>query len=97
MIEDWRLTNQLNYLYRSRLIWSKYVMTDKNDHDHCEFCWEKFGEEEGMIHNGYCTTNRYRWICPKCFDDFKDMFQWRVVVDTGDRDAANQEDGSLSE
>jgi hypothetical protein len=34
---------------------------------------------------GYATTDehetgaRYHWICKQCFDDFADLFEWRVV------------------
>ena len=29
----------------------------------------------------YSTEDRYHWICPKCFNDFKDMFEWVVTDD----------------
>ncbi len=34
---------------------------------------------------GYTTTadhergDGYHWICPTCFDDFAERFEWRVV------------------
>ena len=27
----------------------------------------------------YSTTDSYRWICERCFNDFKGMFKWEVV------------------
>jgi hypothetical protein len=24
--------------------------------------------------------DEYHWICNKCFDDFKDLFEWRIVA-----------------
>lgn len=33
-------------------------MTDvRNDHDHCAFCWDKFAEYDGCLHEGYCTED----------------------------------------
>jgi hypothetical protein len=29
-------------------------------------------------HEGYSTLDEYRWICDR-FNDFREMFQWRVV------------------
>jgi hypothetical protein len=57
------------------------------DHDHCEFWWAKFAVEErpGIVHEGYCPLDGYRWICSTCFDNFKERFDWRVVAaGTGD-------------
>lgn len=81
MQNDWRLTNQINYLYRATLIRTTFKNTESNDHEHCEFCWRKFGENTGMLYTGYCTIDRYRWICEQCFKDFKDQFEWQVIED----------------
>ena len=79
---DWRITNQMNYLYRAALKKAVFSRTATNDHEHCEFCWNKFSEERGLLHSGYCTLDQYRWICEQCFHDFKDQFEWAVVDDT---------------
>ena len=50
----------------------------KNDHDHCEFCWNKFSYYADCLHTGYSTEDRESWICEVCFEDFKERFQWRV-------------------
>ncbi|MCL1893816.1 MAG: hypothetical protein FWG02_06240 [Holophagaceae bacterium] len=71
---DWRLTNQLKYLKRETLLYSKWVTLDESwDHDHCEFCWETI---DSSTENAYCTTDYYHWICPECYNDFKEMFGW---------------------
>lgn len=75
---DWRLTNQLNYLFQAKLKKASFQKTELNDHEHCEFCMEKFAESEGTLHSGYCTSDKYRWICEQCFKDFKDLFEWQV-------------------
>jgi hypothetical protein len=84
MIEknDWRLTNQERYLRGLTFSWKKYTRYSESwDHDHCEFCLAKFMENEGtdILTEGYTTSDNYRWICKTCFDDFKDMFQFKVT------------------
>ena len=79
--DDWRLTpNAHEYLMNEKL---KYVPkfkkhSDDWDHEHCEFCFEKFSEDEGLK-NGYCTLDKKFWICPVCFNDFAEMFNWEIV------------------
>lgn len=78
---DWRLTNQENYLKSENLVWRSYAPSSvNNDHDHCEFCWVKFMASTGQdsLTEGYSTMDGYRWICKECFNDFKDMFNWQV-------------------
>lgn len=78
---DWRLTNQERYLKGVSLVWHSYAPArPKNDHDHCEFCWAKFmeGYHPETLHEGYSTLDRERWICKRCFDDFVDLFGWKV-------------------
>ena len=78
MKNDWRLTNQLGYLFRAKLHRKTFKRTEQNDHEHCEFCMDKFGEEPGLLHTGYCTEDEYRWVCDQCFYDFKGLFEWEV-------------------
>lgn len=75
MDNDWRLTNQLKYLYAVNL---KKTVFDSDLHTHCEFCWAKFGQAIDEQKIGYCTIDKYRWICESCFQDFKDMFNWKI-------------------
>ena len=81
MQNDWRLNNQMEYLYKSELRYSTFMEDERNDHEHCEFCWAKFSDEPEDLHNGYCTLDGYRWICEECYNDFKDMFKWKLVED----------------
>lgn len=77
---DWRLTGQERFLRGKTLIRRTYHRPSPTwDHDHCVFCWAKFMEAEaGDYQEGYVTEDGYYWICPLCFDDFKDKFQWTV-------------------
>jgi hypothetical protein len=79
---DWRLDNQQTYLQGVTLIWKRYSRPSETwDHDHCEFCWAKFmeGDAPDALHEGYTTEDNKRWICKGCFEDFKEMFKWRVI------------------
>lgn len=37
---------------------------------------EQKGDE--ILDEGNTTQDEYRWICKKCFIDFKAMFEWKV-------------------
>ncbi len=43
-------------------------------HEHCQFCWEKVMTD--MECEFYCTKDMRGWICPECFNDFKESFCW---------------------
>jgi hypothetical protein len=78
--DDWRLTNQMAYLHGVVLARELYRAPRQDcDHDHCEFCMAKFmsGDPEAE-HAGYTTEDHYRWICGRCFEDFREMFGWTV-------------------
>lgn len=61
------------------LIYHSWCSTVQNDHDHCVFCWDKFAEYDGCLHEGYSTRDRYYWICQSCFRDFQARFCWKVI------------------
>ena len=83
MIEknDWRLQGQEEYLMHRTLAFVPYFQWSKTwDHEHCEFCSAKFSRHADDLHEGYVTAdNRRTWICPECFEDFKEMFQWELA------------------
>ena len=64
-----------------RRTYRRYPNNPNWDHDHCEFCSVKFTSQDDTegLHEGYCTLDEYRWICSVCFEDFKMMFEWRLV------------------
>jgi len=81
---DWRLMGQEKYLKGVTLVkraYRRYPKNPKRDHDHCSFCGAKFMIEDypDVLHEGYSTEDEYRWICEKCFQDFHDHFQWKVI------------------
>jgi hypothetical protein len=80
--DDWRLTNQDRYLKGVDLVWRTYKPANSSsDHDHCEFCLAKFMTDKSVeaLSEGYATNDGYRWICKACFEDFSDLFSWRVT------------------
>ena len=80
-LDDWRRQGQEKYLKSLALTWKKYIkFRDDWDHDHCEFCSHKFMEEGNTecFHEGYATSDNYRWICKECFEDFRGEFDWSV-------------------
>ena len=84
--DDWRLTGQEDLVAGVVLVRRKYRQYPTNpewDHDHCFFCGAKFSLEDapGLLHEGYSTEDEYRWICDRCFDDFKDRFRWTVKAE----------------
>jgi len=83
MIEenDWRLTNQESYLKNKLLIAKNYKDRITNtDHDHCEFCLERFSEDISDLNFGYSTEDNYYWICDECYNDFKNKLGWKLVI-----------------
>ena len=82
--DDWRLTNQEEYLRGATLHWRRYTAPRPDwDHDHCEFCWAKFADADlvpGALEAGYTTDDGYRWICEACFADFRERFGWHIAT-----------------
>jgi len=88
---DWRLQRQERYLQGVTLFRHEYRQSTKSaswDHDHCEFCSEKFTARgvDGPQTWAYSTEDEYRWICEKCFGDFRELFAWRLAPSTDPRD-----------
>ncbi len=82
--KDWRLTNQETYLKNKKLTLQKWKHKEGSnwDHDHCEFCFTKFTDKNDIkesLKKGYCTENKNYWICKKCFEDFKERFNWKIT------------------
>ena len=80
--DDWRRQGQEAYLKGATLRFKKYTTQKREgwDHDHCEFCGVKFMEtsNDGTLTEGYATENNYRWVCQRCFNDFKSEYKWNV-------------------
>jgi hypothetical protein len=80
-MSDWRLHGQERYLKQVELCYCAYeIYREGWDHDHCEFCGGKFATQGGEFTEGYATVDLYRWICKKCYEDFKSIFDWKIVT-----------------
>jgi hypothetical protein len=76
---DWRLRGQERYLQARSWSRRKYVAPHADrDHDHCAFCWIKFMETPAadVLDEGYVTEDGAHWVCPTCFEDFRERFGW---------------------
>ena len=74
---DWRLIRgQEKYLKGVTLKKQAYQPIPPNDHDHCEFCMEKFSANH--LTEGYCTPDEKIWICPACYAEFQKQFAWKL-------------------
>jgi hypothetical protein len=83
-MSDWRLQGQEEYLTGIVLVKKRYRKYREDwDHDHCEFCWQKFSESPGDLHVGYTTEDEYRWICETCYQDFREQFRWTLKEEHG--------------
>lgn len=82
--DDWRVHGQERYMMDLVFHWETYRKPSAEwDHDHCDFCWAKFMEEDypDVLHEGYTAEDGLRWVCKQCFDDFKERFRFRVQAD----------------
>lgn len=77
-IQDCLTSRRFEYLRGVKLFWRPYrTKSETWTHDHCEFCWDKFTEDqEGTLHEGYTTEDRYYWVCRECYELFKDEYKW---------------------
>ena len=61
-------------------------LSEQWDHEHCIFCWDKFYLHPECLQEGYCTRaencREADWICPTCYEDFKDIFGWQLQKPT---------------
>ena len=74
-MEDWRLLGNFKDITGNKFKKTKFKSTEKNDHEHCEFCWEKALTDKACTF--YCTEDMSYWICEDCFRDFQNKFNWQ--------------------
>ena len=79
-MDDWRLNGNFDDIKHQHFTKKYFKSTEKNDHEHCCFCWIKITDQsllEECVSFGYVTRTKYgqeNWICEKCFNDFKEKF-----------------------
>lgn len=79
-LNDWRLNGQEEIVMNAEL---KKETFNHNGHEHCIFCWHKFMKhseyQKNCSNHGYCTIDEKYWICDNCYNDFKNLFKWKLV------------------
>jgi hypothetical protein len=80
---DWRLHDQARYLHGATLHRARRrpPAPDSCSDGHCEFCWEPVagGDRLDPAAEAYATHRGDRWVCSRCFEDFKGLFAWVVA------------------
>lgn len=78
-MDDWRLVGQEDYMKNiniKKVGIKELQLKAANWHEHCEFCMSKITNKSSTEY--YTTEDEYRWICPKCYADFKESFNWKL-------------------
>ena len=80
---DWRLTGQERVLANRQLRWMDWRRRPGWDHDHCSFCWAEISDRpidgHTELNAAWVTTDdEYYWVCPGCFEDFREQFGWSI-------------------
>lgn len=82
---DWRRQGQERYLRGATWSFQPYRPPRVDwDHDHCEFCSDKFSLAPGDLRAGYTTSNGAHWVCESCFADFRDELSWNLAPSRAD-------------
>lgn len=82
--DPFRRDPHMPYLERAQLVWRPWRETRPGwDHDHCEFCWDKFADKRNAdaLHEGFCTLDEYHWVCRKCAHDLEDQYHFQIVTE----------------
>jgi hypothetical protein len=82
-----RERDQEKYLKGASLSWKQFTEDDIIwDNPGCIFCSATFADAEcpetrqPFFREGYVTQHDFpRWICELCFEDFRNLFNWKVV------------------
>ena len=77
--DDWRLMNDVEYLKNKEINPTDGEELAKNAPylKECIFCWEKV--RDNFRQWWYLPTDMSCCICEECYNDFKDMFNWRKL------------------
>ncbi len=75
---DWRLTNQINYLYMLKLKKKHLKKLTEATMNIVNFALENLAKIRETYILVIASLDRYHWICDRCFGDFKDLFKWTL-------------------
>lgn len=76
--DDWRLLNDVKSLHSCALepTDGEELIKHKTKLVKCVFCWDKV---RGDSQRWYLPLNKSCCICETCFQDFHEMFHWRLL------------------
>ena len=77
-LDDWRRQGQERFMKGLRFVPRRFRTAGRSEHEHCEFCSRKFSEDAADLRDGYATEDSYRWVCPACFEDFREEYGWTL-------------------
>ncbi|MBQ7362817.1 MAG: hypothetical protein IJW48_00030 [Clostridia bacterium] len=79
MKKSWYLEEyeEKDYLHNKKLQ-LKSVLLKKEEHYHCELCWNRLSSCVGDLQIGYYESLSKSWICETCYQEFKDLFGWSI-------------------
>ena len=55
----------------------KEYTVNKFWHTHCDFCTDTINTNDKRL--CFCTEDFNYWICDKCYEDFKNQFEWSIL------------------
>jgi hypothetical protein len=83
--DDWRVANA-THLKAASFRWKKYYRWSESwTHDHCAACRATFSLVPGDLDEGYAVNEEdihgadYHWVCKTCFDDLREIMEWKVI------------------
>jgi len=55
-------------------------MPESWNHEHCDFCFQRISDTTWPdgIQEAYADEDEEQWVCPKCFEFLKDLFEWNT-------------------
>lgn len=77
--EDWRLLNEVQHLKNQEVdpVDGEDIIEHLPRLKYCQFCWDKVADDK----NGfwYLPLDKSCCICENCFNDFRELFKWRLL------------------
>lgn len=80
--DDWRLRGDPDPLQGRLFRWATWWSSGPGwDHDHCDYCGAGISNLPGDDYDSAWVTadDNYYWVCPVCFEDFRERFGFQVV------------------
>ncbi len=75
--KDWQSFRKEGFLVKKTLVRKKLNEYETTDYApaQCVFCYTCLRKRDV----GYFEPSAKVWVCPKCYEDFKDYFDWKAI------------------